>query len=75
MTTLDDICWITNLRGTDINYNPVFFAYALFYPKRGAEESRLELFVQDSKVAQILDYLASQKITVRPYEQITDQLT
>ena len=59
MTTLDDICWITNLRGTDINYNPVFFAYALFYPKRSAEESRLELFVQDSKVADIRDYLAS----------------
>lgn len=62
MTTLDDICWFTNLRGNDIEYNPVFFAYALFYPKRSAEESRLTLFVLDSKVAAIQDYLVSCKI-------------
>ena len=74
ITTLDDICWITNLRGTDIEYNPVFFSNALFYPKRTAEESRLTLFVSDSKVADIRDYLASQKIEVRPYEAIAEQL-
>ena len=50
VTTLDDICWLTNLRGTDITFNPVFFAYALFYPKRSAEECRLELFIRAEKV-------------------------
>lgn len=74
MTTLDDICWFTNLRGTDIEYNPVFFSYALFYPKRSSEESRITLFVQESKVAAIGDYLASCKIEVKPYEAITAQL-
>lgn len=70
MTTLDDICWLTNLRGTDIEYNPVFFAYALFYPKVGAEESRVLLFIDESKVAGIQDYLTSQKIRIAPYESI-----
>ena len=60
VTTLDDICWITNLRGSDIDYNPVFFAYALFYPKRSAEESRLTLFINESKVADVREYLSSQ---------------
>lgn len=32
VTTLDDICWLTNMRGTDIEYNPVFFAYLVFTP-------------------------------------------
>ena len=62
MTTLDDICWITNLRGTDIDYNPVFFAYALFFPKRSADEPRLQLFVESSKISGIQSYLQEQKI-------------
>ena len=58
VTTLDDIAWLLNLRGTDIDYNPVFFSYALFWPKRGPEESRLELFIDASKVSEIGDYLS-----------------
>lgn len=30
VSSLDDIAYITNLRGSDIPYNPVFFAYLLF---------------------------------------------
>ena len=51
VTTLDDICWMTNFRGTDIDYNPVFFSYMLFYPKRSAEENRIVLFTDENKVA------------------------
>ncbi|TRY87962.1 hypothetical protein DNTS_022779 [Danionella cerebrum] len=29
VTALDEIAWLFNLRGSDIEYNPVFFAYAL----------------------------------------------
>lgn len=50
MTTLDDIDWITNLRGNDIKFNPVFFAYALFFP---GEEARLQLFIDQSKLADV----------------------
>ena len=39
------------MRGTDIDYNPVFFSYMLFYPKRSAEETRLVLFTDENKVA------------------------
>lgn len=28
LTALDEIAWLFNLRGSDINYNPVFFSYA-----------------------------------------------
>ncbi|MCZ6871933.1 MAG: aminopeptidase family protein P [bacterium] len=29
LTKLDDIAWLTNLRGSDIDYNPVFEAYCM----------------------------------------------
>ena len=29
LNALDQICWLTNLRGNDVECNPVFFAYAV----------------------------------------------
>ncbi|XP_067252480.1 xaa-Pro aminopeptidase 1 isoform X2 [Chanodichthys erythropterus] len=42
VTALDEIAWLFNLRGSDIEYNPVFFAYAII------GLSNIKLFV-DSK--------------------------
>jgi Xaa-Pro aminopeptidase len=44
VSTLDDIAWLFNLRGSDVTYNPVFLAHALIGPQ-GAT-----LFVADGKV-------------------------
>jgi Xaa-Pro aminopeptidase len=29
VSTVDDLAWITNLRGSDVTYNPVFLAHLL----------------------------------------------
>jgi Xaa-Pro aminopeptidase len=29
VSALDEVCWLFNLRGQDIPYNPVFMSYAL----------------------------------------------
>ena len=29
VTALDQIAWLLNVRGSDISYNPVFFAYVI----------------------------------------------
>ena len=34
VSKLDEIAWLTNLRGKDINYNPVFEAYAVIFRDR-----------------------------------------
>ena len=34
LTMLDEIAWLTNLRGSDIEYNPVFEAYAAVFSDR-----------------------------------------
>jgi Xaa-Pro aminopeptidase len=63
VSTLDDIAWITNLRGADVPYNPVFAAHLLV-----AEDSAV-LFVGDGKIAPLLrETLAADGITLAPYE-------
>ena len=57
VTTLDDICWVTNLRGADIDYNPVFFAYLVITPKVPVDETQATLYVDVEKVANLKEYL------------------
>lgn len=51
MTNLDEIAWLYNLRGNDVNHTPVFFAYALITP----EDNRLyvmdQSLLEDAKTA------------------------
>jgi Xaa-Pro aminopeptidase len=44
ISTLDDIAWLLNLRGSDVPYNPVFVAHLLIGPQAAT------LFVSDRKV-------------------------
>ena len=53
ISSLDDIAWLTNLRGSDVDYNPVFLAHMLI------SQDKATLFVDktkvDAKVQQLLD--------------------
>lgn len=67
LTMLDDIAWLFNLRGTDIPYNPVFFAYAL------VTENKVILYVDSTK----LDDQAKEHINfaeIKPYKNIFREL-
>nr|CAD7463512.1 unnamed protein product [Timema tahoe] len=44
VTALDEIAWLLNLRGSDIDYNPVFFSYVL------VTQTQVHLFIDESKV-------------------------
>jgi len=70
VTTLDDIAWLLNLRGTDISYNPVFFSYLLFDPI----EKSCNLYIDAEKVESVKEYLASIKVTVKSYDAIDEDL-
>jgi Xaa-Pro aminopeptidase len=64
VSTVDDIAWITNLRGSDVTYNPVFLAH-LLVDGRGAT-----LFVAEGKIdAALQATLAADGITVAPYAE------
>ena len=64
VATLDDLAWLLNLRGADVEYNPVFLAHLLIQPD-GAE-----LFVGEGKIDQALAArLSVDGVRCRPYEQ------
>jgi len=62
ITMLDAIAWLYNLRGSDVDYNPVFIAYALVT----ADEAFL--FVKKSKVNDEVRTHLEGLVTIREYE-------
>ena len=62
VSTVDDIAWLSNLRGSDVDYNPVFLAHLLLDATGG------RLFVGEGKIdAALRDELAADGIRVAPY--------
>ena len=69
VSTVDDIAWITNLRGSDVDYNPVFLAHLLLDASGGT------LFVGAGKLdAALRARLAADGIAVAPYEAAGEAL-
>ncbi|KAG6808310.1 hypothetical protein H0H92_004561 [Tricholoma furcatifolium] len=65
---LDEIAWLFNLRGSDIDYNPVFFAYAV------VTMDSVNLFVEKTQLSEdALKYLG-EDIKIRPYDAVFDYL-
>ena len=64
VSTVDDVAWITNLRGADVDYNPVFLAHLLI----GAAQATL--FVSAGKVnAALAAELAADGVKLADYAQ------
>jgi Xaa-Pro aminopeptidase len=69
ISTLDDIAWLYNLRGSDVSYNPVFIAHTLI------SKTTALLFVGEAKVnAALAESLKTQGVEVLPYAQCTSEL-
>jgi len=65
LSALDDIAWLYNLRGNDVNYNPVFYSFAVI------DQTSSTLYVDESKLsAEIKEYLVNSSTSVKPYETI-----
>lgn len=64
MTMLDEIAWLFNIRGNDVDYNPVVIAYAMVTMDRSI------LFVDPQKITQsVAETLASQQVELLPYTE------
>lgn len=68
VTALDEIAWLLNLRGSDIPYNPVFFAYMVI------TSVDVFLFIDEKKITSVMQkhLLISENLNVTflPYENI-----
>lgn len=66
---LDSIAWLLNLRGNDISFNPVFFAYLVI------TMDNVVLYVDKVKMnSEISAYLSELQIRTKPYTSIWDEL-
>ena len=70
LSSLDDIAWLTNLRGDDVDYNPVFLGHMLI------SADTTTLFIDKNKVSsEIAKSLADSGITLANYEAIQANLS
>lgn len=69
LSSLDDISWTLNLRGDDIPYNPVFFAYMLIRP------DSVYLFTDKRHFSFSLQGELAKEIHILPYEEATKFLS
>ncbi|CAG8463560.1 93_t:CDS:10 [Diversispora eburnea] len=68
VSALDEVAWLFNLRGSDVLFNPVFFAYAL------VTKHDIVLYVEEIKLSQeVKDHLGSE-VKFRPYNTIFEDL-
>ncbi|EOW2252533.1 aminopeptidase P family protein [Campylobacter coli] len=69
ISSLDDIAWITNLRGNDVCYNPIFLSHLLIL------EGKALLFIDREKIDFELEKkLNLDGICLKEYNKIQDEL-
>jgi Xaa-Pro aminopeptidase len=70
ITALDDLAWTFNLRGSDVEYNPVFVAWA------SISEKESTLFIDIKKLSgEIKQTLEAEGIAIRSYSELTGFLS
>lgn len=68
VSALDEIAWLFNLRGDDIAYNPVFFAYAIV-----TADGTAYLYIDQDKIDEkVSHYLSSNHVVVKDYGLLFD---
>lgn len=66
---LDEVAWLLNVRGADVDHNPVTLAYALVHADAAS------LYCDQTKVTPaVAAQLAEAHVTVRPYAAAADDL-
>ncbi|PFH45881.1 hypothetical protein AMATHDRAFT_70981 [Amanita thiersii Skay4041] len=68
VTMLDEVAWLFNLRGSDIDFNPVFFSYAVL-----TANSAL-LFIHPKQLTQGAEQFLGNSIEIRPYDSFFEYL-
>jgi Xaa-Pro aminopeptidase len=69
VSSLDAIAWLFNIRGGDIDYNPLVIAHALI------SDSDIELFLQPDKMSGSLQKHLGTMVSVFPYTDFFSHLT
>lgn len=68
IASLDDIAWTLSLRGSDIDYTPVFIAYLL------VTKEKAYLFTSDKRFDKDLLEKVKKDVEIYPYEEVVSKL-
>ncbi len=69
VSSLDEIAWFCNLRGSDIPYNPLFLSYAV------VTREKIVLFLRHEMLSvEAMKYLTHQGVELRDYESFSDYI-
>ena len=70
VSALDEIAWVLNIRGNDVEYNPVVINYLVL------EQEKCTLFVGNEKVTrEVSAYLRANDIDIRGYNEVFGYLS
>ena len=76
LSQLDQIAWLLNLRGADIEYNPYVISYLLITLEDCFWFVRKDVFADlDSETAASFDELQADGVTIREYDQVSFSLS
>ena len=69
ISALDEIAWLLNIRGNDVEYNPMVISYVVL------EADQCTLFVDADKVDTVAqNYLDFNNIAIKPYEAVFEYI-
>ena len=70
LAALDSIAWLFNIRGNDVEYNPVCVSYAV------VSENETILFINPDKLTEeVSEYLHNEGVIIADYEEITGYIS
>lgn len=69
IASLDDVCWLLNIRGDDVDFFPLLLSYAV------VTMDKAELYVDGSKLDdRIREELAKNNVSIHPYNDIYEDI-
>ena len=69
ITTLDDIVWLLNIRGMDVDFFPLLLSYAVVY------EEKVDLYVDERKLSdEIKKHLLENNVDIKPYNDVYEDV-
>nr|WP_314278745.1 aminopeptidase P family protein [uncultured Peptostreptococcus sp.] len=69
ITSLDDIGWLLNIRGRDVDYFPLAMSYLM------VDMEKAVLYIDREKIGpEIMEGLIGDGVVIRPYEEIYDDI-
>lgn len=69
ISALDEIAWLLNLRGADVEFNPVFYAYVV------VTANQATLYVGLDKIPDALGKILSPHVMFKPYDALMSDLS